>query len=362
MVHALVADITLEEKVGGLLMVHVHGDEDARVLIQEVGVGGVIYYDWCNPLHTLGEIKCFSDGLQKLAKVPLLIAADQEGGRVCRFKDAFTKVPENGEMKNPKCARVIARLIGNEMHVAGINMNLAPVVDVNSNPNNPVIGGRAYSSDPLEVAIFGKEALKGYQDARIITTLKHFPGHGDTEVDSHEGVPMVNKSLSELESMGLVPFRLLASEADAIMTAHILVPALDPDNCATLSKNTIGYLRETIGFQGVVITDSLVMEGVLKKCKSVDEAAIQALNAGCDILLLGGKLLSGEKSGFELSVNDIKRIHRAILEAVMDGRILESRIDEARARVMNLRLRLPKNADIVDIDVGLTGADDDGVE
>ncbi len=323
-------DMTLEEKVGQLLMVQFHGEEaneDARVLIQDVGVGGVIYYDWCNKLHTLREIRALSEGLQGLAKCPLLIAADQEGGKVLRFRDAFTPFPGNGKMDRPDMARKMAYDLGLEMKAAGINMNLAPVVDVNSNPLNPVIGVRAFSDNVESVVSFGREALRGYRQAGVLATLKHYPGHGDTDVDTHQELAIVHKSREELEQMELVPFWALAGESDAIMTAHIVVPAFDPDNCATLSKKTLDYLRITIGFQGLIVSDSLVMEGILKRSASVDEAAIQALNAGCDLLLLGGKLLSGEKAGFELRVVDIKRIHRSIVAAVKEGRISESRIE-----------------------------------
>lgn len=333
-------DLSLEEKVGQLLMVHLHGEEvteEARVLIQEVGVGGVIYYDWCNNFETLKEIGALSSKLQGLAKYPLLIAADQEGGKVLRFRKAFTNFPGNGDMYSLEVVGKIAYQLGLEMKAAGINMNLAPVVDVNSNPKNPVIGMRAYSSDPEKVTAFGREALKGYKTAGILTTLKHYPGHGDTNVDTHKELALLQKSKEELEKMELVPFHALAGETDAIMTAHILVPAFDPDNCTTLSKKTLAYLRDTIGFQGIIVSDSLVMEGVLKQCTSVDEAAIQALNAGCDILLLGGKLLSGEKSGFELTVSDIKRIHGSIVASVKQGRIPESRINEAVTRILKMK-------------------------
>ena len=337
-------DLTLEEKVGRLLMVQVHGEkvnEDARVLIQELGVGGIIYYDWCNKLHTLEKIQAFSKGLQALAKYPLLIAADMEGGRVFRFREAFSEIPGNdaiGKMGNSKLAHDVAYALGAEMKKAGINMNFAPVVDVNSNPLNPVIGKRSYSRDPIQVAAFGKEALRGYREACIIATLKHYPGHRDTETDSHEALAVVKKSREELNLIELYPFVHL-KEAEAIMTAHIMVPAFDPDTCATLSKKTLDYLRNEIGFQGVIVTDSLVMQGVLKKCETPDEAVIQALNAGCDLLLLGGKLLSGEKAGLELKIADMKRIHGVILDAVKTGRIAESRVDEAVNRILDLKQR-----------------------
>jgi beta-N-acetylhexosaminidase len=305
--------MSLEEKVGQLLMVHFHGEfanEDARSLIQDAKVGGIIYYNWSNGLSSPEQVQALSAGLQKLAResrasIPLFIAVDQEGGVVARLNNGFTVFPGNkalGMTGDPNLAEASALAMGQELQAVGVNMNFAPVVDVNINPRNPVIGIRSFSDNPETVVAFGKRALQGYNRAQIIATLKYFPGHGDVEVDSHEDLPIVNKPIEELEQVELLPFARLASSADTIMTAHILVPALDAENCSTLSEKTLSYLKTTLGFQGVIITDSLVMEGVLKKCRTVDEAAIQALNAGCDILLLGGKQLVGGHTNLELSV------------------------------------------------------------
>lgn len=343
-------EMSLEEKIGQLLMVQFYGEEankDAKILIQEVKVGGIIYYNWCNGLYSPKQIQALSIGLQELAQsnsnpIALLIAADQEGGVVARLNDGFTKFPGNkalGETSNPNLAKEAALAMGVELQAVGINMNLAPVVDINSNPQNPVIGVRSFGGCVKTVLSFTKQALSGYKQAQIIATLKHFPGHGDTTIDSHEGLPIVHKSKEELEQMELLPFIRLASCSEAIMTAHILMPAFDKENCSTLSEKTLNYLRQTIGFQGVIISDSLVMDGVLKKCQTADEAAIQALKAGCDILLLGGKLITGERIGFELKVSDIKRIHSSIINAVKAGRISEARVNQAVERILHLKNR-----------------------
>lgn len=340
--------LSLEEKVGQLLMVHFTGEvvnEEARVLIQDVKVGGIIYYNWANGLDSPVQIKTLSEELQKLAlgnptPIPLFIAVDQEGGAVCRLKQGFTQFPGNREValtKNPQLAKEIAFAMGREMADVGINMNLAPVVDVHTNPENPFLRERCFGHTPDVVISFGQNALDGYRKAGILSTLKHFPGHGAVEVDSHYDLPVVRKSLKDLEEWELSPFASLHGSADAIMTAHLLVPALDADNCATLSKNTLTYLRDVIGFQGVIITDSLVMDGVLKACGSVDEAAIRALIAGCDVLLLGGKLLNANHSTQELKGNDIIRIHRAIVEAVKEGRIPEERVEQAVERILKAK-------------------------
>lgn len=346
----LLEKLSLEEKVGQVLMVHLHGEtvnDNARALIHNAKVGGVIYYKWSNGLHSPQQVFTLSSDLQKLAKetrfsIPLLIAADQEGGIVARLQSGFTSFPGNralGEAGDLSLAKAAAFSMGEELHAVGINMNLAPVVDVNSNPRNPVIGIRSFGDDPNTVTAFGKQFLEGFKQAGVIATLKHFPGYGDVAVDPHEDLPLIHKSKEELESVELLPFAKLSSSADAIMTAHILVPALDPEHCSTLSEKTLTYLRETLGFQGVIVADSLVMEGVLKKCHSVDEASIMALNAGCDLLILGGKLLTSEHTGYELTPTDVQRIHGAIVEAVKNGRISEAKLDKAVTRILKLKDR-----------------------
>ena len=342
------SEMSIEEKVGQLLMVHFHGEEaneEAKSLIQKTKVGAIIYFNWSNSLHSPEQVQKLSSSLQKLAQenrfpIPLLIAVDQEGGRVARLKQGFTQFPANrllAEASHLNAVEEAAFTIGQELLAVGVNMNLAPVVDVNCNPNNPVIGDRSFGADPALVASFGEKALSGYRKAFVISTLKHFPGYGDVSVDPHADLPVVSKSKEDLEEMELLPFAKLSPLADAIMTAHILMPAFDSQNCATLSKKTLSYLRETLGFKGTIVADSLVMEGVLKKCGTVDEAAIQALNAGCDLLILGGKLLIGEHAGFELTVKDVERIHRSLVQAVQEGRISEARLNEAVAKVLKLK-------------------------
>ena len=342
--------MSLEDKVGQLLMVQFYGEvvnDDAKTLIQDTKVGGIIYYNWSNGLTSPKQIQTLSAGLQKLAKdnpssIPLLIAADQEGGVVSRLQSGFTSFPGNralGETCDPNLAELAALAMGHELRAVGINMNLAPIVDVNSNPKNPVIGVRSFGDSPETVIAFGKRSLEGFRQAHVIATLKHFPGYGDVDVDPHEDLPVIRKSKKDLELVELLPFTKLAPFADAIMTAHILVPALDAENCSTLSEKTLNHLRKKIGFQGVIVADSLIMDGVLKKCHSVDEASIMALNAGCDLLILGGKLLNGKHAGFELTTAAVQRIHSSIIRAVEGGRISETKINESVARILKLKER-----------------------
>lgn len=343
----IVTNLTLPEKVGQLMMVSFHGEvanTKAQRLIQELHIGGIIYYNWANGLTTLEQVQKLSTGIQKLAhqtrsKVPLLIAVDQEGGRVVRCP--ITEFPGNqalGLTNRPELAEVSARTIGTELAAIGVNTNLAPVVDINSNSLNPIIGSRSFGDTADIVTTFGRQALQGYHTAGIITTLKHFPGHGDTNTDSHLDLPVVHKSLQELQITELYPFAQLASQTDLIMTAHILAPALDPNYCTTLSRKTINYLRAQLNFQGIIITDSLVMAGVLKQVdQSVAEAAIQALSAGHDIVLLGGAQLHGTSITNELTLTDLKQIQQAIIQAVLSGRIPETQIDQSVQRILNLK-------------------------
>lgn len=340
------SEMSLEEKVGQLLMVHFHGEEanqEAKVLIQDLHVGGIIYYNWCNGLVFASQIYDLSTSLQKLAKIPLLIAVDQEGGLVNRLKQGFTLFPGNlalAKTKRPELAEKSAFAIGKELLSVGINMNLAPVVDINNNLYNPVIGIRSFATSADQVILFAKKTLEGYRRARIITCLKHFPGHGDVMVDSHQNLPIIRKTKEQLDKLELLPFYRLADQADSIMTAHLLIPALDSQNCATLSKNILtNLLREEMGFQGVIISDSLVMQGLLNNGYSIEEAAICSINAGCDLLIIGGRQLN-TASSLELTRERIQKIHQALLQAVHSGVISKQRLEEALQRILNLKSKI----------------------
>lgn len=349
-------EMSLKEKVGQLLMVHFHGEEanqEAALLIQELHVGGIIYYTWANQLSSAAQVQNLSTGLQKLAKIPLIIAVDQEGGRVNRLKEGFTIFPSNlsvAKTNQSELAKRSAFAIGQELLSVGITMNLAPVVDINNNPDNPVIGSRSFGNTANCVTLFAEHALQGYRNAGIIASLKHFPGHGDVVVDSHQELPIVRKTKEQLDQLELFPFSQLASQADSIMTAHILFPALDSQNCATLSKNILtNLLREEIGFQGVIISDSLVMQGLLNNCSSIEEAAIRAINAGCDLLILGGRQLHAH-SQLELTVERIQKIHQALLQAVETGVISQQRLEQSVQRILNLKNKYPLSSNKTEYD------------
>lgn len=343
-----VSQLSVEEKVGQTFMAFFKGEnvnDEAKKLIETAHLGNIIYYKWANGLHNPDQVKQLSKDLQQLAlkqrhAIPLLIAVDQEGGRVNRLTHGFTIFPSNGEIAQthpPEYAETVALAIGNELRAVGINMNLAPVVDINSNPLRTVLNTRAFGSTPEVVTQYGQNALKGYQKAHILATLKHFPGYGEAAVDPHLDLPVVDKPKSAIESVELYPFRVLAPQAGAIMTAHIVMPALDSEHCATLSKKIVqGILRDQWHYQGLIVSDSLVMGGVLNESKSIEEVAVRAFEAGHDILVFGGKLL-GQKDAKDLEADDIIRIHRYLVEAVKSGRISEKRLNESVQRILKAK-------------------------
>ena len=342
------ANLSLEEKVGQLLIVHFQGDKvngEAKRLIQEAHVGGFIYYTWSNSLETPKQVKKLSAGLQRCARQsshpPLWISVDQEGGPVTRLGKGFAQFPGNreiGQSGTLALAYQTAKSLGLVLKQVGINMNLAPVVDISLHPDRSFMTKRTYGDGPHTVTLFAKKALTGYREAGILAVLKHFPGCGDVQVDPHFNLPVLSKSLAEMKKAELFPFHHLRHLADGIMTTHLLVPALDPQNCATLSHPiTTGLLRQEWRYEGLILSDSLVMQGLLEQCPSIEEAAIRALEAGCDLLILGGRQLALQQKKNELTSDVILRIHQAIVEAVKAGRLPLERIDESVARTLKYK-------------------------
>ncbi|CCB87409.1 uncharacterized lipoprotein ybbD [Parachlamydia acanthamoebae UV-7] len=339
-------ELSIEEKVGQLLMVHFYGTEangDAKKLIQDFHIGGIIYYEWANGLADAQQVQILSRGLQSLAQerahpIPLFLAIDQEGGVVNRLKNGFTQFPGNyalGQIKKAGDAEACAYATGLELKSVGINVNLAPVVDVNCNEKNPIIGIRAFGSSPKDVASLGKEMMEGFRKSSILSVLKHFPGHGDVEVDSHQALPCLNKTRGELDQVELYPFHQLLPLSEAVMTSHLFVPALDAKTCITFSCDAVTQvLRKEMGFEGVILTDSLAMQGCLGQSQGVVDAAIQSFKAGHDVLLLGGKQLLGEGGGFEITIDEIAKIHQTLVFLVQTGEISEQRLDASVRRIL----------------------------
>ncbi len=337
--------MSLEEKVGQLLIVHFHGERansESDVLLNEAKVGGFIFYNWCNSLSSPKQVAelCTSLQQQNPSALPLFLGVDQEGGRVQRLKEGFFVAPSQRESAKQGTVAQTAETVAKELKTSGINLNFAPVVDVDSNPNNPIIGDRAYSNDPQVVAKCALAALKAYSEQNILTAIKHFPGHGDVTIDSHSALPRVDKSFEQLQKIELFPFRELLASAPMMMTAHIIFSDLDPDNPATFSKKILTeLLRDEWGYQGVVISDSLLMKALYSHCDTPEEAALTALLAGCDLICLGGKLLN-ESIQDELNLEDVLRIHRYIVASVRSGKYSEAALDKSIERIRRAKITL----------------------
>lgn len=324
--------MTAEEKLGQLLIAGLDGTEageEALRLVTDTHVGGFILYkpnmtDAEQTVTLLNRLKEFN----RPSGIPLLLSVDQEGGKVSRLP-VDIELPANRDLAaggTPDRARALGKAVGLELKAFGFNLNYAPVLDINSNPANPVIGSRSYGSDTKTVKLYGLAAMQGLRDSGVIPVVKHFPGHGDTATDSHLELPVVNKSLAELEKLELQPFRAAAEAgADAMMAAHILLPRLDPDYPATLSPAIItGLLREKIGYSGVVITDDITM-GAIANHYPLKDAAVRAVLAGCDLILVA--------HGY----SQVQEAAQGLREALADGRLTWSRVDESVARVLALK-------------------------
>ncbi len=328
-------DLTLEQKIGQMIMAGFPSDsfdDHVRELIHEHHIGNIILFS-----RNVGD----SNQIQSLTReiqgnmmegigLPALISIDQEGGMVTRIFDGATLLPGSmaisatGDVDN---ARKIGEIMGKELKALGINMNLAPTLDVNNNPLNPVIGVRSYGEDPQRVAEFGLEFIKALQGEGVIATGKHFPGHGDTQVDSHLDLPLVPHTMDRLNEVELYPFKVaIEGGIDAIMTAHILFKELaEEDRPATLSYNIITkLLRGDLGFEGLVITDSMEMDAI-SKYYGTAKAAVMSICAGADLILVSHTL----KTQIE-TVDKIKK-------AVDNGVIPMERIDESVERILAMK-------------------------
>ncbi|WP_405912295.1 glycoside hydrolase family 3 protein [Streptomyces sp. NBC_00963] len=349
----LIGRMSIEEKVGQLFVMRVYGhsatapdqaDIDANLkeigvrtaaeLIAKYHVGGIIYFSWAHNTRDPHQIAALSNGIQRagLAQhtpVPLLIATDQEHGIVCRVgypAALFPGAMALGAGRSRDDVRTVGRISGAELRAIGIRQDYSTDADVNVNPANPVIGVRSFGSEPAAVARLVTAEVQGYQSSQVAATAKHFPGHGDTAVDSHTGIPVITHTRAQWESIDAPPFKAaVAAGIDAIMTAHIQFPALDPSNDpATLSQPILtGILRQELGYDGVVVTDSLGMQGVRDKYGD-DRVPVLALKAGVDQLL---------------NPPDLDTAWHAVLNAVKSGELTEERLDESILRILRLKDR-----------------------
>jgi beta-N-acetylhexosaminidase len=319
-----------------------YGVDDPAAFIERYRPGGVIYFPWAGNLHDPAQIARLSAGLQRAAlrqpaKLPLLIATDQEQGLVSRIGPPATQFPGAmalGAAGSDELARAAAGAAGAELRAIGIVQDLAPVADVNSNPRNPVIGIRSFGADPAAVARLTAAQVAGYQAAGVAATAKHFPGHGDTAVDSHAGLPVIGHSRAGWQRIDLPPFQAaIDAGAGAVMSAHIVVPALDPSRRpATLSRPILqGLLRDRLGYDGVAITDALEMAGVRQRFGD-RRVPVEAILAGADLLLMPPRGAFAEEYG-------------AVLAAVRSGRVSQARLDQSVRRILRLKARFGLLAD-----------------
>ncbi len=285
---SLLGTMTRREKIAQLIFEAIESREDPALRARQEGwiregLGGLIVMD-----DILADNMQMINELQALARIPMLVSIDGEWGAAMRFYEyaAFPRAMQLGALSDPSLVEAAGRVIGSELRDIKIFANYAPVVDVNNNPRNPVINTRSFGENPWKVAEMGAAYMRGMQAAGVFGSAKHFPGHGDTDVDSHKGLPVLLFDRARLDSLELVPFRRLIAEGVAmVMVGHLSIPALDSTGTpASLSKPIVtGLLRNELDFQGVIITDALGMEGV---AAAGDDAALLAYEAGADILLM----------------------------------------------------------------------------
>lgn len=357
-----ISKMTLDEKIGQMLMLEFRHWEDENGELQEVTelnediknaivkykVGGVILF--AENVRDTEQTTKLTHNIQKAAVEngldPLLISIDQEGGIVVRLGTG-TSLPGNmalGATRDKELAYQYGKIIADEIKALGINVNLAPVMDTNNNPNNPVIGLRSISSDPKLVGELGSEVVKGLQDQGVSAAIKHFPGHGDTATDSHLGLPVVDKSFEEVEKLEIVPFKKAANEGvDMIMTAHISYPQLEKDTAiskkdgstvgipATLSDDILtGIIREKMHYDGIVITDAMKMQAIADHFGEED-AVVMAIKAGVDIPLMPALLQKNE------DLLKLDNIIGRIKNEIDLGNISENEIDNSVYRILELK-------------------------
>jgi beta-N-acetylhexosaminidase len=340
-----VSDLTLDEKIGQMLCFGWGGpdsllavNEQAREAVRDLKAGGMIVMGrnvqpQTRPLPPIDAagVRAMLDELQSLADIPLLVPTDQEGGRVARFGSApFTRMPSAktiGDRGDAGLARAAARATARELAAVGVNWDFAPDADVNSNPDNPVIGDRAFGSTPGAVTPMVTAQVAGYGEGGVLSCAKHFPGHGDTRDDSHFALPSLPFDLAAMEARELAPFRAaIATGVPTIMTAHILFPGVEPSGLpATMSHAILtGLLRERMGFRGLIVTDCLEMKAVADRWGTA-RAAVLAAKAGADMLLVCHTL---ERQ---------RETVQALREAVRTGELPEERVTEAAGRVLAVK-------------------------
>ncbi len=320
--------VTPEQLTGGTEAV-TQADEALKAGLEQYPVGGIIFF--AQNLTDRAQITALLSDCQADSEIGLFLSVDEEGGTVSRLGSnsatgvtAFPNMGSIGAAGEPSRAQEVGATLGGELLALGFNLDFAPVADVNSNPDNPVIGNRAFSDDPDTAAEMVAACVEGFREAGLLCTLKHFPGHGDTATDSHYGLAETEKTLDELEECELIPFQAgIDAGADLVMVGHISVPNVVGDETpASLSADIVtGLLREELGFDGLIVTDSLSMEAITD-LYAPGEAAVLAVQAGVDLLLMP---------------EDLDAAVEGILDAVERGTVTEERLDESVLRILTVK-------------------------
>lgn len=345
-----ISNMSLDEKIGQLVISGFYGttlDENILKLIKENKISGVILFNRnVKDPNTLLSLNNSLKESNKNNKLPLFISVDEEGGSVTRMPKDIKRLPTNkyiGSLNNKDLSYNVGEILGEQLSYFGFNMNFAPVLDINSNPNNPVIGDRSFGNNKDIVASLGTSTMKGIQSKNIISVVKHFPGHGDTSVDSHVNLPVVNYDINRLNSFEFVPFKTaIQNGADAVMVGHILLPKIDNKYPSSMSYEIVtNILRKDLGFNGLVVSDDMTM-GAITENYSIEEASIKSINAGMDLLLVCQK--------YENTENVLKTLK----EAVLNGTISKERLDNALYNIISIKKKYLLNKEY-DNDITIAG-------
>ncbi len=335
--------MSIEAKAGQVLALAFRGfelDEETSARMERIRPGGIILYGW--NVQSTGQVRCLVSDLRRSIdwEDPPMVAVDQEGGPVARIRSDGADFPglmALGATGDPDLARRQGSIMGRQLRSLGIDVDYAPVMDVNSNPSNPIIGVRSFGDSAERVSAMGIAMIEGFLSSGVGCSAKHFPGHGDVDLDSHLDLPRLNRSLGSLSVLELLPFRAaIDAGVPAVMTAHIVIPDVTGHLPATLSTRAVSILREDLGFKGVILSDSMGMKAISDKW-GVPEGCVMALKAGVDMVLLGADpAFPPERHG---------EVHRRIVEAVRTGELDEARLDEAISRIREWKKTLGLYAD-----------------
>lgn len=346
----IISNMSLDEKIGQLVISGFYGtdlDEHILKLIKENKISGIILFDRnVKDSNTLLFLNNSLKESNKNNKLPLFISTDEEGGPVTRMPKDIKRLPNNkyiGNLNDTDLSYKVGEILGDKLSFFGFNMNFAPVLDINSNPNNPVIGDRSFGNNKDIVANLGTSTMKGIQSKNIISVVKHFPGHGDTSVDSHINLPVVNYDINRLKSFEFVPFKTaIQNGADAVMVGHILLSKVDSKYPSSMSYEIVtNILRKDLGFNGLVVSDDMTM-GAITENYSIEEASIKSINAGVDLLLVC--------HNYENTENVLK----ALKEAVLNGTISKERLDNALYNIISIKEKYISNKEY-DNDITIDG-------